>query len=127
MKKNRKALLMEAMYRHGNRVLAIYPECREKDPVKLCSKLKRIEDAAFGASLDLCNTPNSETRSKATIKRCLVEATELLGAGPPVCINTDPRGCALKIDAEYARDLAIHRDMGGDGILSPDLTPGDDD
>ena len=41
-----------------------------------------------------------------------------------VFVNQDPRGYALKIDDEYMRahGLDLHRDMGGFGILAPDLT-----
>jgi hypothetical protein len=42
----------------------------------------------------------------------------------PVFVNGDPRGYALKIQDEYVSEnsLDIHRDMGGYGILAPDLS-----
>lgn len=44
----------------------------------------------------------------------------------PVFVNLDPRGYSLKIRDEWVRehDAKIHRDMGGYGIIAPDLTEG---
>ena len=39
----------------------------------------------------------------------------------PVGINGDARGYSLKIASEFAKDLRIERDLGGYGILAPDL------
>jgi hypothetical protein len=41
----------------------------------------------------------------------------------PVIINRDPRGFALKIDCDWPglNDYTIHKDMGGYGILAPEL------
>lgn len=40
-----------------------------------------------------------------------------------VFVNLDPRGYALKIDDEYMRahNLKLHTDMGGYGILAPEI------
>jgi hypothetical protein len=43
----------------------------------------------------------------------------------PVIINRDPRGYALKIGDDWMsahHTSRLHRDMGGYGILAPDLT-----
>lgn len=47
-------------------------------------------------------------------------------ATPPIFVNCDPRGYALKIPNEYVRghELDIHKDWGGYGIIAPDLTEG---
>jgi hypothetical protein len=50
----------------------------------------------------------------------------LLGDGPRVWVNWDPRGYALKLNEDDTRALSargvnIHRDMGGYGILAPEF------
>lgn len=43
--------------------------------------------------------------------------------GIEVYINLDPRGYVLKIDEGYMQEnkLDLYRDMGGYGIIAPDL------
>ena len=55
----------------------------------------------------------------------------------PVFVNLDPRGYSLKIDDEWMSEAkgrdefydtaarSLHRDMGGYGIIAPDLTSND--
>ena len=49
------------------------------------------------------------------------KVNEILGNGPRVFINQDPRGYALKIRTEDAKSLDIHKDWGGYGIICPEF------
>lgn len=53
-KKQRQAEQIKA---HGENLLAIFPDCIEPDPIKLCKKLRRLEAEASAIGLRLCNGP----------------------------------------------------------------------
>jgi hypothetical protein len=123
-----------ALYRrieqHGQQLLAIFPDATERDPVKLCKRLRRLEAQAWRVALRLCNGPEyaDEEAPDRLMDTVLGKVNDLLGnAGPdrvPVFVSRDPRGCALKIDDEWMREHkpALYRDWGGYGLIAPDLT-----
>lgn len=137
------AKTLEAITKHGQTLLAAFPNSSEKDPVALCKKLRRIEVAVQKPILDYTNGENGMTQDKLDHELTLasIRLCNLLGADSReaqlkgVFINRDPRGYALKIDNEatgwfmawqrkrYESGLpALHTDMGGYGIIAPDLT-----
>jgi microcystin degradation protein MlrC len=68
-----------------------------------------------------CNGPeigeaDQDKKEASVLKR----ARAILGKGPEIMLNLDPRGYALKIDTEIAKNLDIHKDMGGYGIICPE-------
>ena len=117
-----------AITKHGMNLLAIFPRAKEKDPVKLCGKLLRLERSGAALGLRLCNGPEYRPgEAEAEEARILGAVNALLGneAGRvPVFVNTDPRGYALKIDEAWMKAswTRLHRDWGGYGIIAPDLT-----
>jgi hypothetical protein len=50
-----------AIERHGMQLLAIFPDATERDPVKLCKKLRRLEAEAHAIAERLCNGPEFGT------------------------------------------------------------------
>lgn len=117
---------------HGRQLLAIFPNATERDPVKLCKKLRRLEARANKAATDLCNVPNYQEKAEAVFEDVNSAVVLLLGNdgpcvdghNPNVFINRDPRGYSLKISSEWTRAFAptLHRDMGGYGIIAPEIT-----
>lgn len=138
------AKTLEAVRRHGETLLAAFPNAAEKDPIALCKKLRRVETAVSRVTLQACNGPEvPEDELDAACEKAHARAVKLLFAfdiikNPhPNCacglhVNRDPRGYALKFSEEWtvkfnqsrrAAGLAgIYTDMGGYGILAPDLT-----
>jgi hypothetical protein len=118
----------ENIVRHGEQLLALFPNAVEQDPVKLCKRLRRIETAIRRVMEEHCNGTIGEEAvdimadSAALRVRRLLGLTEDVAAAVGLFINRDPRGYALKVSSEWARDKAIYRDWGGYGILAPDLT-----
>ena len=121
--------LEDRIIAHGNSLLKVFPDATEKDPVKLCKKLRKIELEAHRFATDRCNgvPPNmpEETEDKI-IANFLKKVAALLGKrGPKVFLNLDCRGYALKIGSEdMTREWVMngfHRDWGGNGIIAPDL------
>ncbi len=139
-----------AIERHGRQLLAIFPNAKERDPVKLCKKLRRLETEASALTLALCNgdyLSGKEGLIDEQLDAILAKVNALLGNnGPPppfatlrqlvpVFINRDPRGYALKIEDSWMREMrdnpktvhlavafvALHRDWGGYGILAPEI------
>ena len=108
---------------HGENLLVIFPGATERDPVKLCKKLRKIEHMAARIGLRLCNGPEYPEGALENTKAIVMQKlSAVLGAhGVPVFINQDPRGYALKIRSEAAAKLTIHRDMGGYGIIAPEF------
>ena len=126
MKKSQHEAMYQQIEKHGRDLLKIYPEAKERDPVKLCKKLHRIETAAHKYAVDYCNVvniPDTEDGQEAKAQGFKAKAQVLLGAGPSVILNLDPRGYALKIKSETVRaaQLDIYRDMGGNGIICPEF------
>lgn len=124
------AKTLEAIKRHGEQLLAIFPNATERDPVALCKKLRRVETAANRYALAVCNCDIDPTEHEQDLQIATFErrVRTLLGyeVGPndPIIVNMDPRGYALKIDDEVMRanNYNLHRDWGGYGIIAPDLT-----
>lgn len=114
---------LEAIRRHGNRLLAIFPNAKERDPVKLCKKLRALEVQAHGIAERECSGPAfSDPEMPHTTRGTILRKVEnLLGDGPGVFINADPRGYALKIAEEAARGLDIPKDWGGYGLIAPEF------
>ena len=124
--------LEERIRKHGESLLKIFPDAQERDPVKLCKKLCRLERQGGAVALRLCNGPAYAVGEddKAT-DAILLKVNRLLGnvreyqpkTLVPMFVNRDPRGYALKIDDEYVRahSLDIHTDWGGYGIIAPNL------
>ncbi len=118
------ALQKAAIKKHGRQLLAIFPNAQEQDPVKICKKLRRFEQQANQAAIDLCNIPNYQDKAEAIWAGVAAHVHNLLGhGGAPIEINRDPRGWALKISDEWMRkhDTRLYKDMGGYGILAPEF------
>lgn len=47
----------QAIRQHGEKLLAIFPDAQERDPITLCKKLRRFESQAASIALRLCNGP----------------------------------------------------------------------
>lgn len=115
--------VLERVKRHGEQLNAIFHTTL--DPVTLCRKLRRIEAQAGKVMLDYCNGSIDLEQVDPYTEKTLDKLDKLLNfraQNVPVFINRDPRGYALKIESEYARDVRIHRDWGGYGIIAPDLS-----
>jgi hypothetical protein len=120
----------ENILNHGLRLQRLYPETKERQnaggfsagPVSLCKALHRLEAEAHRYTEQLCNGPEiSEADQEKKEASILARVKALLGAGPEVILNRDPRGYALKIDTENAKNLDIYKDWGGYGILCPEF------
>ena len=121
--------MYERIRKHGEDLLRIFPVASERDAVKLCTKLRRLERTAEQIGLRLCNDPTySAVQADDDTAGVMRPLCQLLGIenGKRVRVfaNRDPRGYALKIESgDVSRlGLDIHRDWGGYGILAPDLT-----
>ena len=58
------AKTLEAITRHGETLLRAFPNATEKNPVALCKKLRRIENAVAKPILDYTNGENGMTIEK---------------------------------------------------------------
>jgi hypothetical protein len=133
---------LELVTRHGNSLLAAFPEATEQNPVNLCRKLRRIEAKARRFAVDYCNGEMIESHWNAMSHHTLMRVRNLLGISDAkskeigLFVNGDPRGYALKLNdlwtSQYNKSvfvgqpdggpcLPIHTDWGGYGILAPDL------
>jgi hypothetical protein len=143
--KNMNANTLKAVTQHGEALLRAFPNAIEKNPVALCKKLRRIESAIGRPILDYTNGENGMQIEQldALCSSAEIRACKLLGMGAPdyierigntlpgLFINRDPRGHALKLDDGWTREFnakqyaaklpALHTDMGGYGIIAPDL------
>ena len=116
---------------HGENLLHLFPRATERDPIKLCKKLRRMEAKAQEIALRLCNGPKfpgGDDEADALTGAILAKVNAILGNyGPdavPVFANRDPRGYALKIDDVWMhnKQARIYSDWGGYGIIAPEIT-----
>ena len=108
----------ENILKHGFSLQRIYPESKCFGPVELCKKLHRLEARARRMTMEICNVPNVD--HYAALDRIEKKANDILGSGPTVFVNQDPRGYVLKIESADAKSLDLHPDMGGSGIIIPE-------
>jgi len=118
---NKKQLQKERILQHGFDLQRIYPDTKCYGPVELCKKLHRMEVKAHRMAEDMCCYNVDQDAYDSTFDRIETRVNDLLGNGPTVFINQDPRGYALKISTEETKNLDIHRDMGGYGIICPEF------
>ena len=110
---------------HGEQLNAIFNTGIE--PVKLCKKLRRLEIQAHRQATDYCNgviqTEHWESISNAMLNK-VDKILHYKEKDIPVFFNADARGYALKIDSDYvlACEPNLYRDMGGYGLIAPDLS-----
>ena len=122
---NKKLTQQQAMYdrieRHGQYLNIIFKT--QYEPIALCKKLRIIEAKQDKANCDYCNGDITGAQHELITERTRNAAINLLGTnGPDIYINDDPRGFALKIQPKDAQALDLPRDLGGYGLLAPDLT-----
>lgn len=117
----------EQILRHGLRLQRIFKTGDRIGPDALARRLHRIEAEAHRLAERECNEQLPEGYSEKVEASILRRLDVLLGfkaLGIPVIVNGDPRGYALKIDDAWMRehcDIELHRDMGGYGIIAPEL------
>ena len=112
---------LERWRKHGQMVKEFFGLPDEVDAIILYRKLLKIEASFSAKSLKHCNGYISD-EAFDNAKKSVVKALAALGIDmKKIHINTDPRGYALKIKDNLSRDFG-YRDMGGHGILAPDLT-----
>ena len=111
--------------RHGENLNKIFHTGIE--PIFLCKKLHRLELEYNRLAVDFCNGvfdcdtwENHQTKAEIAVDKLLGYRSKNI----PVFINGDPRGYTLKIREDYIRgkNIDLHRDFGGYGILAPDFS-----
>ncbi|MFH0908903.1 MAG: hypothetical protein V1929_09080 [bacterium] len=105
---------------HGKHLLQMFPRATERDPIKLCKKLHRLEAVGRRIACAYCNGETAEAKHEADVNALLAKVRALLGSKRP-WFNGDPLGYALKV--AVTRDEVLHRDWGDNGIIAPDFTP----
>ena len=122
-----------AVIKHGENLLAIFPQANEQDPEKLCKRLRAQERRGEALGVRLCKGPEfpGEDDADKISDAILSKVNTLLANRPcdtespvPIFINRDPRGYAIKIPDSWMRTyhVQLHHDLGGYGIIAPDLT-----
>lgn len=124
--KNREKMYQD-IRKHGEQLKAIFG--LDVDAVKLCKSLFRIEHKAHQMATDYCNgTGGIDTDNwDAKIAPIMAKVDKILSYTTkkiPVFLNGDARGYALKIDSNSAKNMCIHKDWGGYGIIAPDFGEG---
>ena len=131
---NKKEQMYQEIEKHGENLNRIFKT--SKGNIALCKSLRRLEAKAHKLATDYCNGENGVNSDnwEALTTPILKKVCKLLNVKPsvnmcpddsyPIKLNGDARGYALKIEDSYVREhcLKIYRDMGGYGILAPDLS-----
>lgn len=92
---DKRAAMYARIQKHGENLLRIFPNATERDPVKLCKKLRPLEAAAHGVALRLCDGPQYPGGYDEADKLCdaiLEKVNAILGNQPPTKIGA-PCSC----------------------------------
>lgn len=126
-KRERRAAQLLAHYATCER-LAAYLGAAKPDGKMISVALWKAEALASDLACAICNKPLSEEFIEGTRETVRGMVSLALSKLPPgLFVNGDPRGYALKIDSEDPQGAALilavglHTDMGGYGILSPEI------
>ena len=115
---------------HIKDLIKVFNLNRNIDLITVYNKLRRIEAKAHKLMEDRCNglneTEEEHERKNQEILNKLDFYLKFKEQKIPVFLNGDPRGYALKIEDDFIRKkreegINFHTDMGGYGIISPDL------
>ena len=112
--------------KHGEDIKKIFSLPADTDPIKLCKKLRRYEIKAQRVQdIHAAGQYEEAAREEALLLVGLVILLLKQTSGNEfgIFINRDQRGYALKIPDEIVKEknLTIHKDVGGFGIIAPDL------
>ena len=118
---NKKQKQRENILNHGFDLQRIYPESKRFGPVELYKKLHRYEATAHRMAEEMCSYDVDTDKYLAKLDRIEEKVNEILGKGPRVFINTDPRGYALKIEPKSFEKFTLYSDWGGYGIICPEF------
>lgn len=119
----KKQRMYDRIRKHGLALIDFFKLPASTDPISLCKKLFQLENKMTDSNTRLCNgyidQAQADKDEEAVARRLKVV---LSGAKRTIklFINRDPRGYALKIEDPTS---FYHRDMGGYGIIAPDLRP----
>lgn len=100
---------------------------KKQDGKKLSILLWKMEQDAHHAAMNYCNGDITNAQWDNVIAQVTFDINEIFGKIPPgFFVNGDARGYTLKINDDAMRDVypdgvGLHRDMGGYGILSPEI------
>lgn len=126
-KRERRAAQLLAHYETCER-LGAYLGMKNPDGKKISVALWKAERIAHDMAEKACSEPVTDAEVMEAHSRSMAIVKLALGAFPPgFFVNGDPRGYALKIDSEQPDGQALieavklHTDMGGYGILSPEI------
>lgn len=123
---NKKIEMYARIKKHGEDIKKIFSLPADTDPVKLCKKLRQYEIKAQRVQdIHAAGKYEEAAREEALLLVGLVILTLKQTSGNEfgIFINRDQRGYALKIPDEIVKEknLTIHKDWGGFGIIAPDL------
>ena len=126
---NKQQRRAEQLERHYNTLamLAEYYSGSLTDGKKLSLKLWKLEQQAHKITTDQCNGYGNEKTQEKQLTAIIEQIKKLFPDIQFLFINGDARGYAIKLKENEARKLRdsginIHTDMGGYGILSPEIT-----
>lgn len=118
-------LINDQQTQHGERLRAIFPKAADYTGYALYVRVRALEVEAHKLAEDQCNRPLSESYVERKEESILSRLDDILGFRErkiPIFCNGDPRGYGLKIREADAKNLDIHKDWGGYGIIAPDFT-----
>jgi hypothetical protein len=102
----------EAVKRHGESLLAAFPNATERDPIALCKKLRRIETSLAKPIQEFNANGKNEPELERQIIKARARVCELLSLDAVA-----EKNCGLFIDRQSEFAITIRTF----GILAPDL------
>ncbi len=121
----KKEIMYQNIEKHGQNILKIFPNAKQKNPIKLSKQLRTLDLKMHKFSTYFCNGNIQIKEYSSVEEQTLKRLRIILNDSCYQCfVNSDPRGYALKISDTYIKNnnITIFTDMGGYGILAPDFS-----
>lgn len=116
-----KAVNAPALVRHLETLSKLSTKEHESPfPFDLLGELYKLEKKAHRITTAQCNGEGNEQAQEKQLNTILTRVNKLLNVNTAF-INGDPRGYALKLKEDEAKELGIYTDWGGYGILAPEF------
>jgi len=119
----KKEKMYEEIENHGKVLIDYFG--LDEDPIKLCKKLRRLENKANRIMIDYCNGDINydevENFCLYWLKPRLIKIFGEKGY-KSIYVNQDPRGYTLKANETESKKINGYKDWGGYFILAPDFS-----
>lgn len=93
MTETKREAMNARIQRHGEDLLRIFPNAKDRIPRSLCKKVRQLEAKAHAVSLRACNGPQFQPDEESTLTREILRSLDVLLGNVPQSKTGERCGC----------------------------------